>query len=884
MALSKDQKAWLDALGSGAVEAVKDADRREKKAKALTDASAALDGERDRIRAEMQKIMVKVDPTGFKENLIALFNSGKVDRPFLTPDSDAMKEFDVGRHKDSAEFKKGHVDKLANLMGPIMAEAKKLRDATDDDGVPLFDPDKPDEFAKAFYEPLVREGIIPENAVADQFSEVSRTMEGAMGLYDERLKAYSMELSKPQKILDTVDLPVSLLAAGAQAASGAWIATEAARNFGIDFTSADAMLASDKFKAETKVPEIIAGAAACLSSAKKAADAVVTKGDLQTAGDVMVASIGKLLTPIIGKDATKVFTNIATVACHAAPLGQAVYKEDISALLKQLGNSIGDSLLAANSDPAYRTAAAAIKGEFAALSKIAETAKDNSDAYTKILQAAVGAGTAAGREIANTFKDRATADLAQRKSTMSKEDYDQAKIDVGNFFKAIDGGEKFADEKAEAGIALQDTLKKLAKKTEDSVNKTQLEELKKKANKATEEQLQALLSAPDAEFQRVLEFGFAQDEDDPAAKGISEEMRLKSLETLLADLQRRQKMVDLATAIANGGVGAVEKLVPGLSAVAAGTKTIVAMAETVQKYRQLLTWSQNMKDAKAAVTVQYEVMVNRYGLQREQTIASGLNALIQAIDTIGKAMMAAGHLAPIGVAVSVASSSADAVIKASLKATTKAKMAAAWKTYKAALENPNDRITAREALRENPTLAKYALAWGAVHDGNRIAQSALDSCGITEASLQTPGADVAKVVKYLETYFRDDPQLLREVPVAEKWYPGEIELTVPSWLAFHKAAESHATPSFKDTMSGNVAGRLHALTLQLDEVEDAKKRNDAEDIARQTGYAVQRYDELIAVLSRYKPLDTDKKPHPTMTTYVVAVEARATRERNALAA
>ena len=207
-------------------------------------------------------------------------------------------------------------------------------------------------------------------------------------------------------------------------------------------------------------------------------------------------------------------------------------------------------------------------------------------------------------------------------------------------------------------------------------------------------------------------------DDDPDGKGITEEMRLKSMESLIAEMQRQQKIYDLAKAIVTGGIGAVEKFVPGLSAASAGTKTIFAFVAALQKGRQLLDWFRNQADAKVAVTVQYEVMMNRYGLAAEQAVVAGVQVLTAAIDTVGKAMQLAGALAPVGIAISAAATITENSMDIMVKVTTAAKMRSAWSVYQKAIANPQDRKAAREALRANPTLAKYALVWGAVVDGN----------------------------------------------------------------------------------------------------------------------------------------------------------------------
>jgi hypothetical protein len=876
MALAKDQIKWLNSLGEAGAKAAKDAARRNKQANALAASSKVLDAERDKIRAALMEIQVEMEPEGFKENLLALLTRQNPKVSMLDANSDATKELDLGAHQSRQKIDPKDFSKILSVMTPIVVESEKLKQAVDDDGNPLFDPEDPKALSRMFWEPLVREGIIPENAVIDKHSEVARTFSGANELYDERLKEYSKDLTNSDKVLEYFDLPVAVAAGGLKIASSAEVMKGAIEAYGAGVTD----LAKDAtFKDVKERAAIIDGVAACLSSTKKAADSIIKKGDFQSAADAVIGAIGKVLVPTVGKETAKMVTDIATAAAHAAPITHAAVKQDMTEMLKQIGATIGDSLKASSSDPIFGEVGEVIKLQFEALAKITETGKDNSDAYTKMMQAALGVGTGAAQLIADKFKERALEELSEKK--LPETESAREKDAINNLFGGISAGAKFTGDKGETAIEMPETLKALTEKASKSVDKNMLEALQKKAVEAQEEELQALLNAPDKEFEKVLAYGFIQDDEDPAGKGISEEMRLKSLENLIAEVQRQQKIYDLAKAIMTGGVASVEKYVPGLSTATAGTKTIFAFGEAIQKGRQMLVWFNNTKDAKAAVTVQYEAMMNRYGLQSAQTIVAGIQALIAAIDTIGKAMQIAGHLAPVGVAISAGAAGSEALLEVSVKVTTAKNMSDAWKVYKKALANPADRLAAREALRSNPTLAKYALAWGAVKDGNRIAQSALASCGIDEKSLASPGADEGKVVQYLETYFREDPKLLREVPVAEKWYPGDIELTVSSWVDFHKAAEDKASPTFKDKNSGNVTGRLHDLNAQLVTLSEVPK-SDIEDKIRQSEYAVRASEDLISVLSRYKPLDKNGKPHETMTTYVTAFTEKARTQHEAL--
>ena len=68
-------------------------------------------------------------------------------------------------------------------------------------------------------------------------------------------------------------------------------------------------------------------------------------------------------------------------------------------------------------------------------------------------------------------------------------------------------------------------------------------------------------------------------------------------------------------------------------------------------------------------------------------------------------------------------------------------MAAAWKVYRDALRNPSNRKQIRRAMRQNPTLAKYTIAYGALVAEDAIAMEVANRCGLSDKVLKNAKAN-----------------------------------------------------------------------------------------------------------------------------------------------
>ncbi len=309
------------------------------------------------------------------------------------------------------------------------------------------------------------------------------------------------------------------------------------------------------------------------------------------------------------------------------------------------------------------------------------------------------------------------------------------------------------------------------------------------------------------QFEHHLRAGFPMAMSDEDEVNQSESDRIQSIEFLIAIQKKNEATFNMARQIADKGVALVVKLFPPASLLQACMTLAYTIKDAIEKTQELIIWVENVEDATAAGSAQVDAMLNRRGLQTKQMMRAQVQAAIDAAKVVAE-VLAFTPAAPAGPVVKASAEVAEAAIDLADLIYTEVQLAKAWGIYQQARAQPQDRYLAREATRENPTLSKYAMAYGSLN-GDPIAVEGMRRCGLDKQTLSVPGTNVAKVVTYLEAKYPDDPVLLRAVPVPEKWYPGPVELTAASFLSFYRMATTKAAP--KLSADGHASGITAAL-------------------------------------------------------------------------
>ncbi|OED45868.1 hypothetical protein AB838_22095 [Rhodobacteraceae bacterium (ex Bugula neritina AB1)] len=422
--------------------------------------------------------------------------------------------------------------------------------------------------------------------------------------------------------------------------------------------------------------------------------------------------------------------------------------------------------------------------------------------------------------------------------------------------------------------------------TMDAINKLKEQKALEEAAAARSEEkkLRDFMDEKDAAFEKLLVTGFPPPTSDAEEIAAAEQTRLDSMETLIAIVQRDKMTFQLAQKIVTKGPGLIADLVPGMGLVQACAELAFAIAEAVKHAEQLLIWMENVEDAGAAATVQLDAMMNRYGLETKQTIIASIKVGIKAVKVAGEATKLS-PAAPIGLAISSGADAGEAVLDLGVEIEKNVAIAQAWSAYKAALEQPQNRKAARMALRKNPTLSKYAMAYGAKVEGNAIAKEAMRRCGINERTLAQPDTNVDKVVTYLEQLYDEDPVVVRAVGVANEWHPGDIELTYESFCRFHMKAATVAKPVVSGPDAGRIKSTLAAFETAVPAFEEAVKTSAGTGTPPDETVEKAAVEAVVALgkaLKAYNPEAATGGLHQEMAEYIHTLGAKTSLKHRAL--
>lgn len=900
--LSLKQTVWLTELTGVIAQADKALENAERQAEGQKIIEDHLGAERDNIRNAFDQISVQMKTNKVEGALRELIGKPK-EMTLSDPNHDPMKDFDTWTEGPDVKtvneqdllLLRQNYEKIIGLQNELK---KNPYYAEPDTPEMPPEPSTPEQrkayaakletykadlkiaqrrMAEDLWNPLQREGVMPESFIPDKYSEVSRQFEEANALYEERLQEYSKELGEYGAFLERFDdamaIGSGLLKVAGSAASFAGSIATLTEN-------------KDVISGAKEAKEVLGWVQIGMTSTAGIVKGALKEQDGFAVAEAINGAVSEILGATLDEETAELTQGLISGAIKSSKAGVLFAKGDIDGGLDALADAITDSLSGLGDD------------------EVAKIGKIIGQSIKSLPKA---------KEAAAKFKDSPTDALVILMSGAAA---------LTATINAPAKSEDDEDEDEDA-LALSDVtdLVKQQKKVTVKIDKEKLEQMKLEQAKLQEENFAEFMRQEDRAFAEALEYGFADPDDEDEELDIAERRRIDSLEQIVAVYKRDEMMFNLAKKIVTGGPGFVAELVPGMGLVAAVTQLVFSIGEAVKHAEQLLIWMDNVSDAKTARTAQMDAMMNRLGLQKKQVIIANIKVGIQAVKVAGEATKLAGQAAPVGFAISAGADLAESVLEVSAKVVEVIEMESAWRDYKKALENPKSRKAIRQTMRSNPTLSKYAMAWGAVEDGNPIAKEAMRRCGLNERTLAQPETNVGKVVEYLEMIYADDPVLLRAVPIKDDWHPGDIEFTFRSFLKFYRAALKDAKLAECDTSgpSGALGGYETAAEAFAQEILDTTKTNSEAVIANQKAMelasktfrdAKAQWEkdgkqgdgpdyvkpERIAMIEpdaavytratdaatvcmqafgRIKPLDTSGEVHASFKTYAEAMEAKA---------
>jgi hypothetical protein len=847
MALTDKQVTWVNAVGN--IEA--------SLAQADTDFASREEG--------MALIEQQLDPAALLEMQNAFraitveYTDGSKPMPLLDfAKGDPLREVDSwadlqdAKSIDPAKLKllTAQVQKIMDIQREMEALDFYKKPGMEDPDFPSYEEEQAmkeykDRIARDLWQPLMREGIIPENFIPDDYSEVVQTFNAASDEYDKRLQEYSAGLDDTDKLLAKFGIVADI---------GGKVINLAASSAGFAGSIAEVTKNAQVLTNAKEAGEVLELINVVFTSTCALVPTVVKERDAIKAVDICNTMLGAALKAGgVDQNVADMVTGIVTASARSAGMGKALAEGDLEGAFTNLGAAI-ESALGSTGDKALADSGKEINSIFGKIitgKAVLDALRADPPQPGKALEIAIGeiAGVINSPEVNKTIEILSFAK------------------EVGEEVNEIREGDK--DRRAPITAESLQKLKDL-QAAEDF-----------KAARAQEEALRVMMERDDAMFAEVLSTGFPPPTSEAEAIAEAEQRRMESIENLIAIMARDKKIFALAEKIATKGPGLIADLVPGMGLVQACAELAFSIAEAVKRAQQMLKWMGIVEATGKAATVQLDAMMSRYNLEGKQNIIADIKVGVKAVKVAGQAT-ALSPAAPIGLAISAGADVAEAAIDLGVAIADNVQAAQAWKIYKDALANPQNRKLARQALRKNPTLSKYAMAYGAVVEGNAMAKMAMNRCGLNDRTLAQADTNVSKVVDYLEQMYDQDPVIMHAVGIDNDWHPGDIELTYDSFCLFYLKATSKAKPLVAASDVGRIKADLAswgsskstwdaavAAAGKDKTVPDQAVLKSAEDAI--TG--------LIKALKPYKAKDEENKAHAEMDSYIKTLVARATLQR-----
>lgn len=895
--LDEKQTKFITDLAKSAGIKLKEAQKRVKQQELINSVSTELDGKTQQIKnGNTFNLMEK--NSGVVDSMMSMVGQKKAIATF-DKDADPNKEFEVG-NAVMGRFNELPQDVLKAVMqaqAEIVKMQEKLRNTMDDGGTLTLDKDgnkrpegaKPepmfatDEIDAVIYaeiwQPLVRNRTIPENAVPRKYSEVNQTFKGASDEYQKRLKKYTEGSNENDDALRHTALAQKVFD-GMNTMSGAVIDILKDQFPGGDMVKTVKEIAS--------IQQLIADVSVVAFGAtnqilKKEFDPKILTDALTT----ITAGIG--FDPNTSADHKAEIATVTmgiSLALQSSAVAGYLAKGDIDNAIKTIGTVINTTVASGDTgDGVMKNAGSDIQTAISSAvnaKNLIKAAKDgNYDEAMKQLGAIVAEETKnyMNQKISTEMTAEATATEDPNATTDEKAN---EKIELSN---AISKEETNFTTMLTAVTSSPQVLLALTS-TDPTVKK--LMEAQSKAQDLTNAQ-KAWDKLKPEEKARIMKMQRAAtevqaDESNKELKGAHDDFKklTKSddpadIDRLIAQVKLQQLRYTLALKLATLPFAVIGSMFPPAKMGQSVLELANEMRMAIDAGEQYLSWAENVEDARRAGSVQAEAMTSRMDQSMTQQIRHGIEAALKVVQIIGQGLtIAGGPVAHIGVAIDKSAQATMAAKQVVTAVVDEKRAASAWRIYQKAFADPENRTAARKALRENATLAKYAIAYGA-KQGNPIAANALRKCGITDDMMQDEKSGVDKLVSYLETRFNEDPVILRRIPIGA-WHPGKIELTASSWMAFVAAAEKTASPKIKP-FSASTMVTAAITSLEKDQKAYAGAKDDV-TVALADTYA----NRLVAtskVLKGVKVTDSSDKPHKEFGEYIDGLEALIEAELSA---
>ncbi|MBL8797295.1 MAG: hypothetical protein JNM56_25560 [Planctomycetia bacterium] len=750
--LTPDKLQWIAQLNQKAVVQ----ERLERRAKLKQTVLAKLSGDMRDIAGQLYQDMNLRVTDGAKSQKVLDYKGRDQTQEF---DLDEMQEGftlendeDLAKHLEAGRIISGMARQLEVQVPKLGPDGQEL-----DETEPLFDPK---EIAEELYRPLVRQGLMAETFVPDEFSQTQEMLKGSFKAYGERLKK-----EDPRGFFkENFDLIMATVYAGATVVSGVSEVKGALESPPDDFKEIWNQVKEGKVGKNflesfnvTKDPvEKVSGL--IVDGIDWGLDIkMIHEGRKEREEDNRVEPKGRaaqtvrLAKSIVSGAAAKLAEGLQD--CGLGMLSGSIFTAAIK--VEPLVRELSAEPLAAE----HMRRMEVVLG--AAIRKVLEDCDPNQHGSTVALT------NAADAIIHNLHVDDHTV--------LHLLEAEGEKFDAAAVIKAFITAVEHAVQQGRQPLI--DWL------GQDQQRQQRIGLLSGRANEQVTAQLMQDVQQDEKQSRDELE-KLSQINDDRA--------RAAKIEEKIKQLHADMRVLNWATEIVYLGFDLASRAIAPLAVGGAAARLTRYVIMAVKRTQDLHKYLASHKDMLAAASPYSSAVQNFCDNARMQALHQKCLAALEFVEMVGAVTACTGIGALAGTVMSAIATSAQAIETVIYEAAKRYRLEVAWKQYKLALYRPQNRKLGLIALKKNPTLAKYAVAWGAVIAKDPLVGDFLDACGLDADTLKEPAANIDKVVSYLEARMPDDSVVVGRTVAVTDWAPSPIELTAACWAAAKKRGELKA--------------------------------------------------------------------------------------------
>jgi hypothetical protein len=281
--------------------------------------------------------------------------------------------------------------------------------------------------------------------------------------------------------------------------------------------------------------------------------------------------------------------------------------------------------------------------------------------------------------------------------------------------------------------------------------------------------------------------------------------------------------------------------------------SLLKTAASAQKRSQAMNkWIESSKEALNTMNPYLTSIQNFVEGQRDQYTHYKIKLGILFIQFVSKLVsLAPGLVGAIGKIVDSGAAIAESLEEIIYKYKNRVKLEQAWKITKFALENPENRKANLKARRQNSTLSKYSIAFGAIVAKDVVAIGAMNRIGLNRETLSMPDANVNKVKEYLEERYDEDIQVKRQYTPLRGWaskFP-DPELEPRKWMMSIQIASDFG--ELVNGRSNDISASFQNMRLARDEYDALNTQE--EDLTLIGNKLLNRLQKLHESLHAFSP-------------------------------